>query len=370
MKVFLPLLFLAIILGLASPNKTTAQASDAARTLTLINQARQSAGLPPLASNAQLAASAQAHANDMLQHGVGIGHGGTDGSTPAVRVVRAGYRAYSWGPYVGENWAAWQTVDISMNWWMRDAVHRDNILRPGYREIGIGIAYLPEGFPIVVTDFGAQPNVLPIYMSGSGPSVTVTMTNEEAVPDGDGPGVMGRAVQVDLSPNADMSGAQTFPFAQSITLTSADGSPISQVYARFHDAQGRTAQSSTSPSGPVIAPAVAATKAATARPSATRTRTRTPRPTSTRTRPPTRTPAPPTRTWTPAATDTVTATLYPTETEEAEPTATVVVVTHAAVESASASGSLWSIGRVLIAAVGIIALIVLIFAVWQLKNGF
>ncbi len=99
-------LFVLICMALALANRAEAQSSGAGRVLTLINQARAGAGLAPLAMNSQLTAAAQGHADDMARNGVGIGHGGSDGSTPTTRILRAGYPAYSWGPEVGENWAA------------------------------------------------------------------------------------------------------------------------------------------------------------------------------------------------------------------------------------------------------------------------
>ncbi len=374
----LSILFL-FLLGLLSPRAVNAQSADAARTLALINQARQTGGLPPLAVNPQLTAAAQAHADDMRQHGVGIGHLGTDGSTPGVRMIRAGYSSYSWGPFTGEIWAAWQSVDISFNWWMGDKTHRDEILRAGYRELGIGVAYLDVGYPVIVVDFGAQPNVLPVFIGGNGPNVIVTLTNEIVTPDGDGPNVIGRAVQVDLSRNADMSGARTYQFAQTIVYTGDDGRPVDKLYARFHDAQGRTVVSATTSGGPVIMPASPPTGTPTVQPSNTATRTKAPKPTRTKTRTPTRAPTQ-TRTPLPTATATEEWVMLPTPTEglpvvvvTTEPDATVTPQVTRIVESASASTlsgfAIAPVARVMIATAGVIASLMLILAIWQLRNG-
>ncbi len=312
------LLFLSLLLALTAaildPGSTGAQTTDAARTLQLINQARAKAGLGPLALNAQLAAAAQAHADDMLRKGVGIGHYGSDGSTPRSRAVRAGYGAYSFGLYVGENWVGYDTVDVGFNWWMGDPPHRQNILRPEYREIGIGVARSAGGDMVLVTDFGAQPNVLPVFFAGTGSKVTLTLSNEDLVPDGDGPGVIGRAVQVDVSPNAELSQAVSFPYSRSISYSSPDGRPVVALYVRFRDAQGRTAVSHAASAGQMVVP-VSAPRAAAVSPSATRTRA--PRPTATKTARPSATSTattlptqPPTPTWT----STLTPTIRPTVT--------------------------------------------------------
>src|SRR5207247_10431108 len=121
---------------------TGSQTVASIRGLTLLNQARRSAGLTPLALNPQLPAAAQAHTDDLVNASAkmgALGHNGSDGSTPLVRILRAGYHTYSWGSYYGENWAAFQTIDQSMKFWLADPPHRANILRPRFREIGIGI---------------------------------------------------------------------------------------------------------------------------------------------------------------------------------------------------------------------------------------
>jgi uncharacterized protein YkwD len=260
---------LFLLLTVTHGSRTFAQESDSARLLALIDQARVNAGLAPLAVNPQLTAAAQAHAQDMAHNGVSIGHNGSDGSTPATRIVRQGYRTYSWGAYIGENWAAFRTLDESMNAWMSDQPHRGNILRPGYREIGIGIAISPNGAPILVTDFGAQPNTLPVFLSRSGPDATLTLTNEDAAPLGDGPNVIGQALSVEISSDANFSQAQGLPFSRTIHYSFPDGESSSTLYVRFHDALGRTAVSIAAPSALVISAASAPTNTSAQTPTPT-----------------------------------------------------------------------------------------------------
>lgn len=264
------LLFLTLLYGGRAP----AQDSTADTLLILINQARINSGLAPLAVNAQLAVAAQSHADDMARNGVGIGHSGTDGSTPTIRILRAGYGAYSWGPLVGENWAAFRTIEESMKMWMSDAPHRGNILRQAYREIGIGTGQSPLGAPILVTDFGAQPNKLPVFISGTGSNVTLTLTNEDAAPEGDGQNVMGLAVSVNLSNDPGFPNAQSLPYAKTLKYSTPDGQPITSVYVRFHDKAGRSTISTAGALTAVVVPAAAAavspTSTATRKPSSTR----------------------------------------------------------------------------------------------------
>ncbi len=297
--------FLLVLFALLFTPRVEAQSNDNARVLTLINQARITNGLTPLALNATLNAAAQAHANDLANAGVNyaaLGHNGSDGSTPPVRMQRAGYPAYPNGLYVGENWAAYQTVDDAMNFWMSDVPHRANILRVNFREIGIGVAPSVQGNPIVITDFGAQPNVLPAFVNWNGSTAALTLTNELVYPAGDGANVIGQAVSVELSTRANFSPSRTQPFSNTISFVSTDAPASSKIYVKFFDAQGRTVQSSAAPLGaltaPVAGPAfaapaaavtpsatatIAATATKTATLFATSTRTATPRATATRT---------------------------------------------------------------------------------------
>lgn len=276
--------------------------SDSALLLSLINQARVSAGLVPFSVSATLTGAAQAHALDMAQHGVALGHSGSDGSTPTQRIVGAGYPGYSWGPFVGENWAAYRTIQESMDAWMSDQPHRSNILSTTYREIGIGVARTFDGVPILVTDFGAEPNVLPVFLSGAGATVTLSLSNENAAPAGDGPKVIGLSVSVEIAEDAAFTHSRSFPFAASIEYSAADGKEVSTLFVRFHDGAGRTTVSSTAHGPVLVSPASAS---APVSPSPTPTKTITPRPPPTATRrplKPTATPAPPTETAVPPTT--------------------------------------------------------------------
>jgi hypothetical protein len=215
-----------------------------------VNRERVTRGLAPYAMSAQLTAAAQGHANDLATRG-SFSHVGSDGSTTAIRVQRKGYRAYKWGFRVGENWAWYHDAASAMGMWMDSAPHRANLLNSTYREMGIGIARAADGRFVYVVDFGSQPNVLPVFISDgsletSSPRVTLTLSNEDLDKDGDGPGVIGQAVQVLISNDARFSGARWQPYAPRIpwTLPSAPGNKT--VYVQFRDARGRTVTSSAS----------------------------------------------------------------------------------------------------------------------------
>lgn len=120
--------------------------------LARINKERTSRGLPAYALSAPLTAAAQKQASDIAKTGK-YSHIGSDGSTTEQRVARAGYGNAA---RVGENWAAYRTVDDAMKFWMTSAPHKANILHPLYRDIGIGIASTANGRTVLVLNFGLQ----------------------------------------------------------------------------------------------------------------------------------------------------------------------------------------------------------------------
>ena len=112
--------------------------------LTLINNERESQGLPAYDPQSQLQAAAQIHSTDMACIGF-FSHTGSDGSSKEDRVSTQGYG----GTSVGENIFA--TVDTSpnapqlaLNFWMASPPNAANILDEGYTEIGIGYIHEPS----------------------------------------------------------------------------------------------------------------------------------------------------------------------------------------------------------------------------------
>lgn len=266
-----------------------AQSPDALADLAArINRERTSRGMIPYALNAQLNAAAQAHANDISLTGVNS-HTGSDGSDVRERVARAGYGSYSWGRRVGENWAFYFDAATAMQMWMNSAPHTHNILHPVYREMGIGIAPGKNGATIYVVDFGAQPNVLPIFIQTNGRDissgrVSLALSNENYAASGDGPNTIGSATQVEISNSPDFASAQWQPYSPQFVWTPSGNSKT--VYVKFRDARGRTTTSSDSLGSsagavmlPTLTPTLKPTATNTPRPRATATRSVFPTPT-------------------------------------------------------------------------------------------
>jgi uncharacterized protein YkwD len=110
-------------------------------TLCLLNGERADRGLTALSVDRDLERAALRHADDMVEHDY-FSHSGRDGSQIADRIRATGYlRSEDW--IIGEN-LAWGTGSMGsaksiVSAWMASSGHRANILKAGYREIGLGV---------------------------------------------------------------------------------------------------------------------------------------------------------------------------------------------------------------------------------------
>ncbi len=125
-----------IFLSLVLANFSYAQAAYSAGSLvSMTNSARARNGLGALTSNSKLSSAAYAKAQDMLTNQY-FAHTSPSGKTPWDFIKGAGYN-YS---YAGENLAIGYTDASELfNAWMASATHRQNILNPNFREIGIAV---------------------------------------------------------------------------------------------------------------------------------------------------------------------------------------------------------------------------------------
>jgi uncharacterized protein YkwD len=122
-------------------------------TLCLLNVQRAKHHLPPLRENAALDRAASGHSYAMVKHHY-FDHGDFAG-----RIHRAGYNGYTLGENIAWGSFRYSTPRSIVNLWMHSPGHRANILRPQFRDIGIGIAIgAPEnrarGAATYTTDFG------------------------------------------------------------------------------------------------------------------------------------------------------------------------------------------------------------------------
>jgi uncharacterized protein YkwD len=105
--------------------------------VVLVNEARVKAGLHPLSINGALTAAAERTAVDMATHRR-LDHVGSDGSSFVDRIQQAGYN----GSLLGENllYQGRVNANSAFRMWMASRGHRDNILQPGFTEIGVSLS--------------------------------------------------------------------------------------------------------------------------------------------------------------------------------------------------------------------------------------
>jgi uncharacterized protein YkwD len=128
----------------------------------LHDQIRSQHRLGTLASNAALAAAAASHTDDMIARGY-FEHDTPEGGTFDQRILSAGYARKGQGWSLGEN-LIWASGDLAtpaalMKSWMDSEGHRENILNPRYRELGLAVRLgTPTGTTgvTVSAEFGAR----------------------------------------------------------------------------------------------------------------------------------------------------------------------------------------------------------------------
>jgi uncharacterized protein YkwD len=165
----------ALVLSLAVPFAASAGAAAAplsnsmqalqADLLVQINDFRRAHGLAPFRLSSKLTLAARQHSSEMAARGY-FSHNSVNGSSFDRRIarfypVRRGY----WS--VGEN-LLWSSPDVdaadALRMWLNSPEHRANLMRAGWREIGIAAVHAVSApglyggreVTIVTTDFGVR----------------------------------------------------------------------------------------------------------------------------------------------------------------------------------------------------------------------
>jgi len=144
--------------------------SDAAyeqAVIVQVNAERAARGLPPLKLSDALRSAARYHATDMAQDDY-YDHDTYDrlgGQLLRVCDVWSRVRSYYPSP-LSENIAAGYATPASvMAAWLESGGHRDSILNPSYREIGVGYARGGSWGHYWVQDFGTRDDVYPLVIN-------------------------------------------------------------------------------------------------------------------------------------------------------------------------------------------------------------
>jgi len=120
--------------------------------LQLVNLERSEANLPPVVHNPSLERIASDYACQMVEEGFFDHRDPVTGHGPGERAVAGKYAFFA----VGENLAAGQqTAAEVMKLWMESPSHRDNILDPRWKEVGVAVRAGGEYSIYWVQEFGA-----------------------------------------------------------------------------------------------------------------------------------------------------------------------------------------------------------------------
>lgn len=207
------------------------------RMLTALNAARAAQGLAPVAWSPELGAAAALHSADMAANDY-LEHESLDGATPRDRAARAGYQVPpGTGWLVVEAISAMPTVEAALGWLLSDDLHRRVLLRPIWREVGIGYARGGSYGNYWTLDFGCRPNVLPVFAAlDADGKLALTFTNETCAISGGGPDQMGYATEMILASSRDFRDGAWEPFVESKQIQRPAGETLN---IRFRDASGR-----------------------------------------------------------------------------------------------------------------------------------
>ena len=129
-------------------------ANKVAQTVCEINAQRAAHGVAPLRWNAQLGTAAARMATDMVQRNF-LSHVTPDGMTLATRLALVGFTRRQFLDSAGENlgWAddGLATPELMVAAWLTSPEHRQNMLDPGFNEMGIGVV---DGSPVDGAEYG------------------------------------------------------------------------------------------------------------------------------------------------------------------------------------------------------------------------
>jgi uncharacterized protein YkwD len=132
--------------------KLTAQET---RVFELTNAEREKEMLKPYKLSPLLTKVAREHSANMAKQQK-MDHK-LDGKGPQDRLKAAGYKFLGWAEniYLGSDNP--KVADQSVRWWMKSKLHRENILDPNLREIGVGIVRGKDGKLYFTQVFGTPP---------------------------------------------------------------------------------------------------------------------------------------------------------------------------------------------------------------------
>lgn len=131
-------LVLALYTSAAHASTSTFRPATEKQVIVLINKVRADHGLHRLTANASLQRAARYHSNDELTNGY-FSHDGPTG-TFGKRIDRYVHRALA-AENICYGTGGWAKASGIVSLWMHSPEHRQIILTPALRHIGVGVAF-------------------------------------------------------------------------------------------------------------------------------------------------------------------------------------------------------------------------------------
>ncbi|RMG64112.1 MAG: CAP domain-containing protein [Chloroflexi bacterium] len=214
---------------------------DEARTVYLVNLTRQAHGLPPLKANWNLTVAARWFSWDSTENRPGgyCGHQDTNGQWPSDRGPRFGYPS----SLVAENaFCGYVTPEQGIEGWMNSPGHRDNMLNPESREIGLGYYRNSTGRGYIAKKLALDHpfgGVIIAHEAISTPTPLVSLYTQHFTAHATLLG-FGPALQMRVSESPCFEGASWITFTPTFSWTLSPGEGWKTVWSQTRDAWGRT----------------------------------------------------------------------------------------------------------------------------------
>lgn len=149
--------------------------------IELTNKERQKEGLPPLVTNTALENAAKLKAENMFSENYWA-HFAPSGKTPWDFILGSGYKF----SFAGENLAKnFYTPKEVVSAWMASPTHRENLLNPKYKDIGIAVedgVLNGQKTTLVIQMFGTTSTVDTPIIRVAGKNITVERDEYENIP--------------------------------------------------------------------------------------------------------------------------------------------------------------------------------------------
>jgi hypothetical protein len=190
--------------------------------LASTNAERANNGLNPLRFNATLSQAAAAKAQDMFANNYWA-HNSPQGKTPWSFIVGSGYKYTIAGENLAKNFSTSAGV---VSAWMASPTHRDNIVKPGYQDVGFAVVngvLNGEETTLVVQMFGAGESPI-----AANPPVKTVVPVEAAVAEKP---IVAQAPQL-----GEKTAQEIVPVPKSVDVVTAPVAPISSVLSNAFSA--------------------------------------------------------------------------------------------------------------------------------------